>query len=780
MYNKQAVEDFRAAREHYLARRFGEARGMIQRYRKNINYAQFTQTDCRPETRPELTIIIVSYQTNQALLDCLKSVFAQQGPAFEVILVDNGGNQSIHAELARQPLLWIVPPINFLPSEGRNIGAHYAQSDLIVFLDDDALIAPGYLIAAHQAMKRETVHGMRGRVTAKTPGTKVPTHYDLGESSKETEFNLEGNMVIRSQIFNEIGGFDPLMFGHEGRELTHRCKRWISNMYIEYCPNLHIQHDFAEMDRLESKRERQALGQDYLNYLYKESMSIGVSILVRAGSNLAGADDFFASFFKYNTHNSIEVMLWSEDNQRALVISRAYLDTHFIRVIPASSNMLSRIAKQIRYDTLLIVDIPTQVTSDALPVWLQNQQTNESSVLLCNKQQVLELANFGLSVGLDELRKKLSSPILNTINELDRHNSTDSHLKLKSPQVAQLKNFSIFASDNPRNVKNIKVSVIIPVYNKANTIQRAFESVYSSDQDDVEVIFIDDLSSDNSRDLIDDIRKSHKNIVSIFNRSNIGAGASRNIGINHAVGEYLFFLDADDQLDREVLSQLIEAADVNAADLVRGKIKGIKSDGTSQLLAKEHLLHNDFKVGVSWSNDKALWFYWYFTANLYRRSFLDKNYIRFPEGVRNEDPLFLCKCYLFATNIVMHPSTSYFYRIADAQQNRIGVEFLKGWVLGYYSIYQLICTSKIQTFYFLCLFPSLERHCRNITNTFDKDDAIKLLNYISVMFRSFDEDLLSIGSYLDELKQWKELVDTVNFAKTLSGRSALSIYNLLK
>jgi glycosyltransferase involved in cell wall biosynthesis len=337
---------------------------------------------------------------------------------------------------------------------------------------------------------------------------------------------------------------------------------------------------------------------------------------------------------------------------------------------------------------------------------------------------------------------------------------------------------------SPNN--NIKLSVIIPVYNKSTTIQRALDSVKTVGRNDIEYIVIDDSSTDDSRNVIKDLCKKYKDIVPIFNDRNMGAGASRNIGIQRATGEYIFFLDADDHLNGSALSQVIQCADEHAADLVRGKIEGLKVDGSRQNLAKEYLLHNELKTGARWHNEESLWFYWYFTSNLYRRSFLNKNYIKFPEGVRNEDPLFLCKCYLHATSIVLHPSTTYFYHISETQQKRAGVDFYRGWIHNYYAIFQLIRTQIKQKAFFLCQFPSLEKHCKSITDYFEKENAIDLLNYISIIYSRFDEDRKYFSDYLVRLskfiKPWqkKEIDSTIEFARMISGRSATNIYNILK
>jgi glycosyltransferase involved in cell wall biosynthesis len=362
MSNEQALKDFAVAREQYIARRFGEARTTMQRYRQAVDFSQFKQNDQRMEPNPEISVIVVGYATGTELIDCLKSVFAQQGPPFEVILVDNGNNESVYPQLAQLPILWITPPINLLPSEGRNLGAHFARSDLLLFLDDDAVMASGYLATAQKRMVGNTLLGLRGRIAPKTPNAAPPPkHYDLGDSEKPTEFNLEGNMVIHRSVFQMLGGFDPLMFGHEGKGLTHQGRNRFPCKEIRYCPELVIHHDWAQAEQLTTKKDRQALGKDYLDYLKELTLNAGVSIIVRAGDNLAAAQTFLSGLARHNSYKPVEVLLWAKDTQQALTVIRPYLANFLTRVLPESTRTFGRIAQTIRYENSLIVDVPTSI-----------------------------------------------------------------------------------------------------------------------------------------------------------------------------------------------------------------------------------------------------------------------------------------------------------------------------------------------------------------------------------------------------------------------------------
>jgi glycosyltransferase involved in cell wall biosynthesis len=394
-----------------VSRRFELAQQEIEKYKQIVDYRKFDQSDRRTVSAPQISVIVVSHHAGPTLLNCLHSVLAQEGPSFEVILVDNGGNEHVHDELTKLPLLFVKLPMNLLPSEGRNIGAHFARSELLVFLDDDAVMAGGYLKSGFAAMKDDSRMGLRGQALSKTANKIAPKHYSLGQTPTQAEFNLEGNMLIRKTVLDAVGGFDALMFGQEGKELTQRCKRQFPDKMIQYRPKLCIEHDFAETDLLEAKRDRQSLGKDYLNFLQSKNMNSGISILIRADDDLAAAEDFLLSLLKHNSYKPIEVLLWAKNVQQALNMSSSYITQIFIRVLPTGMTTLGRINQQARYENLLIVDLPFKITGDVLHGWAQQKATNQTNSIWSNKQKTSTLDETPLNTKLADLAMVLGQPL---------------------------------------------------------------------------------------------------------------------------------------------------------------------------------------------------------------------------------------------------------------------------------------------------------------------------------------------------------------------------------
>ena len=263
-----ALEAFQRGRSYYQQRNFQDAQRQRDIYRSLIDYTEFEQHDNRDQSQvPYSSIIIVSYADNHKLLDCLAQLDRQEDKNFEVIIVDNGHNDAVEDSLERFAGLVIRAPINLLPSEGRNLGAFFARGRNLIFLDSDAFIHPTYVRTASTLFKTPYLVAARGRILTKhTKGPSSP-HYDLGLEQRPATLNVEGNMVIRKQDFSKVEGFDPLMYGYEGEELTLRLLKLYPERALQYSPDLVISHDFAQNDQLKAKLERHQQGLAYIAYL---------------------------------------------------------------------------------------------------------------------------------------------------------------------------------------------------------------------------------------------------------------------------------------------------------------------------------------------------------------------------------------------------------------------------------------------------------------------------------------------------------------------------------
>lgn len=136
----------------------------------------------------------------------------------------------------------------------------------------------------------------------------------------------------------------------------------------------------------------------------------------------------------------------------------------------------------------------------------------------------------------------------------------------------------------------IKISVIVPVYNCEKYIKKCLDSLVNQTLKDIEIIIINDYSTDNTHEIINEYLKKYKKIKYINNDKNIGQGESRNKGIAIAKGTYISFVDGDDYIDVPMLEKLYNKAIENDFDIVCTDGL-IETDGKNNIEKKNILNH---------------------------------------------------------------------------------------------------------------------------------------------------------------------------------------------
>jgi len=157
---------------------------------------------------------------------------------------------------------------------------------------------------------------------------------------------------------------------------------------------------------------------------------------------------------------------------------------------------------------------------------------------------------------------------------------------------------------------NELISVIIPLYNKQNTIARCINSVCSQEYDNIEIIIVNDGSTDGSLSICREYEKKDKR-VKIVNKNNEGVSKARNDALLKSNGKYIFFIDADDMIEKMTLSNLIEKTinNNNAGILVGTNFKEVnnkikKCNYGNTILSKSNFIEGIIKgekVGTIWN-----------------------------------------------------------------------------------------------------------------------------------------------------------------------------------
>lgn len=192
---------------------------------------------------------------------------------------------------------------------------------------------------------------------------------------------------------------------------------------------------------------------------------------------------------------------------------------------------------------------------------------------------------------------------------------------------------------------NIKVSVIIPVYNAEKYLPKCLDSVLNQTLKEIEVICVNDKSPDNCNKILKNYAKKDPRILVINHQENKGTSAARNTGLNAAKGEYIRFCDDDDTMNPR------------ACEISYRKAKDENADILYDGMSYEKVLAGPIYYDVHWS----VW------SGVYKRVFLNKNNLRFYEPIRQygEDRLFNMVCIPKAKKIVCIKNKLYNYRCND-------------------------------------------------------------------------------------------------------------------
>lgn len=180
------------------------------------------------------------------------------------------------------------------------------------------------------------------------------------------------------------------------------------------------------------------------------------------------------------------------------------------------------------------------------------------------------------------------------------------------------------------------VSIIVPVYNLANEIDKCLTNLFQQTYSKIQIILVDDGSSDDSLKIMQSYKQEN---LLILHQHNQGAAAARNFGLKHAIGEYVAFIDGDDWIDNNFVELMVNKLEETASDLVvcdyviepydqsESEVISLQLD-TSKLycLANEPYILNH--IG------NAPW------NKLYRRDLIVQENIIFPEGYRHHDLAF--------------------------------------------------------------------------------------------------------------------------------------------
>ena len=206
------------------------------------------------------------------------------------------------------------------------------------------------------------------------------------------------------------------------------------------------------------------------------------------------------------------------------------------------------------------------------------------------------------------------------------------------------------------------VSVVVPIYNTEKYLRQCIESIVSQTYSDLQIIFVDGDSPDNSRKICEEYAAKDPRIT-ILCHENEGLSSDRNVGIDIAKGEYITFVDGDDFLLPDTIRSFVEAATQTGADIVSGRFIRCDEDDTPHTVSVREGFHeqkvytDEIKMEKFFQGDEIFVAAW---AKLYKTKLFSE--ILYPVGKNHEDGFTTHKLVHIASKVCCIDEVVYVYR----------------------------------------------------------------------------------------------------------------------
>lgn len=234
----------------------------------------------------------------------------------------------------------------------------------------------------------------------------------------------------------------------------------------------------------------------------------------------------------------------------------------------------------------------------------------------------------------------------------------------------------------------MKISFILPCYNVGDYVTRCVESIINMKADDIEIIAVDDGSTDNTLEVLRGLERQYRITVLTSKSASGYAGRPRNIGMEIATGEYLAFIDPDDYyLGMEIIKSYNKH---RGYDIIINSFSICNPNGkvTDKIILKDKDIDRTkflWRQVVNVCNQRSL----------FRREFVEKNNIKFFEDCRSQDLLFLYKCYVSGARIrtTKLMTTMYLDERIDSISNKVNQKYIESSIIAYERFFHMINNS---------------------------------------------------------------------------------------
>lgn len=280
-----------------------------------------------------------------------------------------------------------------------------------------------------------------------------------------------------------------------------------------------------------------------------------------------------------------------------------------------------------------------------------------------------------------------------------------------------------------------KISVIVPVYNVEKYLKRCVESILDQTYKNIEVILVDDGSTDNSPEICDEYALIDSRIK-VIHKKNEGVSVARNIGIVNSTGQFIVFCDSDDWLDVDMISYLYQLMKKTSCDIASCPIwydYDDKKRKTSRLLDKEKI-YNSKEAIIELHKGRYL-HHWVWN-NLFKRELIEKQ--RFSCKLRlGEDYVFMCTAIDKCNGIIVGSNPKYHYFQRETSVCNAGYTYKNYQTLSMYNQYRK---------YFIKKYPEY-------ANIFDAHFILEEMAVITAMIKNNEFNRVVIKQIQNHIKK---------------------------
>lgn len=209
------------------------------------------------------------------------------------------------------------------------------------------------------------------------------------------------------------------------------------------------------------------------------------------------------------------------------------------------------------------------------------------------------------------------------------------------------------------------ISVIVPVFNVQDYLYSCLNSIINQTYDNIEIICINDCSTDKSTIILDKFKKQDERIILINHKKNLGLSAARNTGLNYANGKYISFIDSDDVINTNYFENLIKMVSIKNHDIVISNIYTFSEH--IEKLEKCWYPNTDIQDYFRTKITTNLYEYYHYLpvmawGKLYSAEFLKELNIRFIPGILHEDEPWALQIFANTKNFTFCNNAIYYYR----------------------------------------------------------------------------------------------------------------------